>query len=180
MSRPYITRRHRGATSGTWKALCCSQELWRILESGVLGLSLGEGGGGASQGAQSQKGSMDRTAQTQPRNIRLFNGVGGAGGLSPRPGGGGGLEGQRDTYLGSGKGNPHPDLHLKANQVKRIAARPRLRVPRGGGGMAAWAPPPDPPTHPHQKFFLQEKNDIYQRGPRLEVDFKSTPFFFGL
>ena len=31
--------------------------------------------------------------------------------------------------------------------------------------------------HPHQKIFPQEKNEIYQRGPNLEVDFRYTKFF---
>ena len=42
--------------------------------------------------------------------------------------------------------------------------------------MAAWAPPPDPPTHPHQTIFLREK--VYQMGPKLEVDFVYTNLFF--
>ena len=53
--------------------------------------------------------------------------------------------------------------------------------------MAAWAPdPPHPhaPTppapHPHiRKFFLREQNEIYQRGPELEVDCRYTNFFGG-
>ena len=49
----------------------------------------------------------------------------------------------------------------------------------GGGGQIA---PPGfwlthPPTHPHQKIFPQEKNEIYQRGPNLGVDFRYTNFF---
>ena len=45
-----------------------------------------------------------------------------------------------------------------------------------GGGTAAWAPPPDPPTT--QKIFASEKNEIYQMGPKLEVNLTSrTPFF---
>ena len=45
--------------------------------------------------------------------------------------------------------------------------------------MAAWALRLAHP-HPHQQ--IQEKNEIYQRGPKLnlEVDFKYTNFFFGL
>ena len=48
-----------------------------------------------------------------------------------------------------------------------------------GGGGANWPPGilADPPTHPHQKIFPQEKNEIYQRGPNLEVDFRYTNFF---
>ena len=49
----------------------------------------------------------------------------------------------------------------------------------GGGGGSNWPPGilADPPTHPHQKIFPQEKNEIYQRGPNLEVDFRYTNFF---
>ena len=54
--------------------------------------------------------------------------------------------------------------------------RPRRTV-TGVGGMAAWAPPPDPPTHPHQKNFPGEKNETYQRGPKVEVGFRFTNFF---
>ena len=48
-----------------------------------------------------------------------------------------------------------------------------------GGGGSNWPPGilADPPTHPHQKIFPQEKNEIYQRGPNLEVDFRYTNFF---
>ena len=38
-------------------------------------------------------------------------------------------------------------------------------------------PPTHPPTHPHQKIFPRKKNEIYQRGPNLEVDFRYTNFF---
>ena len=48
----------------------------------------------------------------------------------------------------------------------------------GGGGQIG---PPGfwltQPTHPHQKIFPQEKNEIYQRGPNLDVDFRYTNFF---
>ena len=49
----------------------------------------------------------------------------------------------------------------------------------GGGGGSNWPPGilADPPTHPHQKIFPQVKNEIYQRGPNLEVDFRYTNFF---
>ena len=48
-----------------------------------------------------------------------------------------------------------------------------------GGGGSNWPPGilADPPTHPPQKIFPQEKNEIYQRGPNLEVDFRYTNFF---
>ena len=48
-----------------------------------------------------------------------------------------------------------------------------------GGGGGNWPPGilADPPTHPHQKIFRQEKNEIYQRGPNLEVDVRYTNFF---
>ena len=41
--------------------------------------------------------------------------------------------------------------------------------------MAAWAPPPDPPPHP-----LTSENEIYQRGPKLEVHFRYTLLFWPL
>ena len=63
-------------------------------------------------------------------------------------------------------------------------ARPRIRPvlsdPGGGGGRGLNPPPPrgiDPPTHPHQKAFPQEQNEIYERGPNLEVDLRYTNFF---
>ena len=48
-----------------------------------------------------------------------------------------------------------------------------------GGGGSNWPPGilADPSTHPHQKIFPQEKNEIYPRGPNLEVDFRYTNFF---
>ena len=52
---------------------------------------------------------------------------------------------------------------------------------RGGGRRnGSLAPPPDPPAHPHQKTFPQEQNEIYQRGPKLEVEFGYTNFFWPL
>ena len=54
----------------------------------------------------------------------------------------------------------------------------------GGGGEGQIGPPgfwlTHPPTHPHQKIFPQEKDEIYQRGPNLEVDFRYTNFFWPL
>ena len=44
----------------------------------------------------------------------------------------------------------------------------------GDGSLRAWAPPPDPP--PTSENFPQDKNDVYQRGPKLEVDFRYTNF----
>ena len=57
-----------------------------------------------------------------------------------------------------------------------------------GGGGAEWQPgllclthpPTHPPTHPHQKIFPDGKNEIYQSGPKLEVDFRYTNFFSGV
>ena len=46
----------------------------------------------------------------------------------------------------------------------------------GGGGMAAWALPPDP-TPPTSEIFTPEKNEIYQRGPKLEVNLRHTNSF---
>ena len=55
----------------------------------------------------------------------------------------------------------------------------------GGGGQGVELPPPngilaDPPPRPHQKMLPQNRNEIYQRGPNLEVDFRHTTFCFGL
>ena len=47
----------------------------------------------------------------------------------------------------------------------------------GGGRGAAWAPPPDPPTHPRGKNFPQEKK-IYHRGPEIGGQFWVHKFFF--
>ena len=44
--------------------------------------------------------------------------------------------------------------------------------------MAAWDPPPDPPTHQHQKIFPQEMHQLNQRGPKLEVNFRYAKIFF--
>ena len=73
----------------------------------------------------------------------------------------------------------------RAGHVAQGHAESRERPPGlclvilGGGGQIG---PPGfwlthPPTHPHQKIFPQEKNEIYQRGPNLEVDFRYTNFF---
>ena len=41
--------------------------------------------------------------------------------------------------------------------------------------MAAWAPPPDPPLHhPRQNVISTGKNEIYQRGPKLPVNYRYT------
>ena len=62
-----------------------------------------------------------------------------------------------------------------------VRTRPLLSDTGGGG--SNWPPriladpPTHPPTHPHQKIFPQEKKEIYQRGPNLEVDFTYTNFF---
>ena len=63
-------------------------------------------------------------------------------------------------------------------EQRSMWARPLLSDTGGGGG-ANWPPGilADRPTHPHQKIFPQEKNEIYQRGPNLEVDFRYTNFF---
>ena len=61
-----------------------------------------------------------------------------------------------------------------------VGGRPLLSDTGGGG--SNWPPGilAAPPTHPHQKIFPQEKNEIYQRGPNLEVDFRYTTFFWPL
>ena len=56
----------------------------------------------------------------------------------------------------------------------------RFRRKVGGGTAYRYqgAPPPDPLTHPHQKIFPQEKNEIYQKGPKLRVGCGYTKFSF--
>ena len=85
--------------------------------------------------------------------------------------------GSRWTPGGYGQGN----LSRLKSDITQIGvlARPLLSDTGGGGGGANWSPGilADPPTHPHQKIFPQEKNEIYQRGPNLEVDFRYTNFF---
>ena len=62
---------------------------------------------------------------------------------------------------------------------KKESPGPRPLLSDTGGGGSNWPPGilADPPSHPHQKIFPQEKNEIYQRGPNLEVDFRYTNFF---
>ena len=57
----------------------------------------------------------------------------------------------------------------------RKGATTRRNVTQGGGRMEGRAPPPDASTH-----ITWETNEIYQRGPKLEVYFRHTNFFFGL
>ena len=52
-----------------------------------------------------------------------------------------------------------------------------------GGGWAQIAPPGfwlTTPPYTHEKIFHQEKNEIHQTGPKLEVDFRYTNFFWPL
>ena len=88
----------------------------------------------------------------------------------------------RNCRCGYGWNHPQCRLELRTGQSVPGMTRPRLSVAWSGGGMAAWAPPPDPPTHPptSEKFSSGEKKEIYQRGPQLEVDFRYTNLFFGL
>ena len=62
--------------------------------------------------------------------------------------------------------------------------RPRLTVSggRGGGrsGMAAWAPPPDPPTPHHIKKYVHRKKKIYQRGRHWRSIFGTQTLFWAL
>ena len=72
----------------------------------------------------------------------------------------------------------HVAQHLQhAARDQWLPGRPLLSDTGGGGG-SNWPPGilADPPTHPHQKIFPLEKNEIYQRGPNLEVDFRYTHF----
>ena len=73
---------------------------------------------------------------------------------------------------------PPPPRKAGTDQHVAPTTRPLLSDTRGAGG-SNWSPGilADPPTHPHQKIFPQEKNEIYQRGPNLEVDFRYTNFF---
>ena len=70
------------------------------------------------------------------------------------------------------------DLTPPDPSVSRVGVSRPLLSDTGGGG-SNWPPGilADPPTHPHQKIFPPEKNEIYQRGPNLEVDFRYTNFF---
>ena len=62
-----------------------------------------------------------------------------------------------------------------------VKGHTRRTVAEGGGGrMAAWAPPPDPPIPHIRKLFLRKQKDICQRGPKLEVNFRYKKLFFGL
>ena len=54
-----------------------------------------------------------------------------------------------------------------------------LPLQRGGGGRNGLLRLTLPPTR-IRKFFFEEKNKLYQRGPKLEVDFRDTNFFFCL
>ena len=43
--------------------------------------------------------------------------------------------------------------------------------------MAAWTPPPDPPTHPHQKLFIRKKLKFI-KGARTWRSILGTEKFF--
>ena len=103
------------------------------------------------------------------------------------------MYGSSNTSLGGGgvsfhsnRWYPPPTPHeafcsrqtLPPNRLPNVHVRPLLSDTGGGGG-SNWPPGilADPPTHPHQKIFPQEKNEIYKRGPNLEVDFRYTNFF---
>ena len=59
--------------------------------------------------------------------------------------------------------------------------RPRLSVTGvGGSGMAAWTPPPDPPPPQPTSLCPSRENEIYQRGPKWELDVRYANRFFGL
>ena len=64
------------------------------------------------------------------------------------------------------------------HDTHKTTTRP-LSYTRGGGG-AEWQPGllylTHPHTRPHQKICPQEKNKIYQRDPKLEVNFRYTNF----
>ena len=73
-----------------------------------------------------------------------------------------------------------PPLLRRASMSPSPPRRSIFRSPcyrRGEGvgvGMAAGSPPPDPPTP------TTHINEVYQRGPKLKVDFRYTNFCFGL
>ena len=73
-----------------------------------------------------------------------------------------------------GSGIGHFPIQVRARSIARTAAGhippvgpiwvhqmggplPGYGLALLGGGMAAWAPPPDPPPHPHQIIFPPEK-----------------------
>ena len=78
------------------------------------------------------------------------------------------------------------DTQLMVGVGKQAWSQPGLCLVIGGGGynltIKLNLPPPPgfwlthPPTHPDQKIFPQEKNENYQRGPGLEVNFRDTNF----
>ena len=47
----------------------------------------------------------------------------------------------------------------------------------GEGQKAAWAPPPDPPTHPHQKIFPREKKKFIKRARNWRSILGTQTFF---
>ena len=83
----------------------------------------------------------------------------------------------------TGSENPPAGSEWRCTSIRTdaVGSRPLLSDTGGGGG-SNWPPGilADPPTHPHQKIFPQEKNEIYQRGPNLEVDIGTQTFFWPL
>ena len=62
-----------------------------------------------------------------------------------------------------------------------LRGKQRDNGPVGRPGKLPPPPPPgilaDPPTHPNQKIFPGGENDVYHRGPNLEVEFRYTHCF---
>ena len=56
--------------------------------------------------------------------------------------------------------------HERRVQAQTRASRLLLKDPQGwgaGGCLGPWPVPADLPPHPHEKNFLQAKNETYQR-----------------
>ena len=60
----------------------------------------------------------------------------------------------------------------RAVRREGVQVRPLLTDPWGGGRSGPWPTP----ANPHQKKFRPGKNETYQRGSKLETDFRDTNF----
>ena len=72
-------------------------------------------------------------------------------------------------------------VHEVERKIVGVRCGPGHGVPSPGGAGGGWQPglpPPNPPTHPPTSDNVSSgKNEIYQRGPNLEVDFWYTTIF---
>ena len=65
-----------------------------------------------------------------------------------------------------------------AEDSRTVAGTPRLSVTGGGGEWQPGLLHPTPRPPPHIRKRFPGNNKIYHRGPKLEVDFRSTNFCF--